>query len=211
VAVAYQYSTCPVHGLQPHITEQPNHVLHLLLTLMTGIWALAWIYVAVRRRPMQCQACVGQLLGAHTPLALPPASAPGVPPPRIHETSALRHIPVTVVADSVAGLYVTVRNQRDEVVKLLWDDSTCTGPNGRTLGRLIKKGIGVAGPQAATPIVPGATLVESCVPEGGLPMASNGQGALYLVFETALGKETWQASVHFGIAGEPQGGDAYRS
>jgi hypothetical protein len=210
VAVAIQYSTCPVHGLQPHVTEQPNHPLHLVLTLFTGVWLVVWIVLALKQRPMQCQACAGHLLGGAGHPALPPASPPGVPPPRIHETSALRHIPVTVVADSVAGLYVTVRNQRDEVVKLLWDDSTCTGPNGRTLGRLIKKGIGLIGPQAATPIVPGATLVETCLPEGGLPMAQNGQGALYIVFETALGKETWQASVHFGIAGEPQAEGVYR-
>jgi hypothetical protein len=207
MAVVVQFQTCPVHGLQPHVTDQPNHPLHLVLTLVTGVWLFVWIALAVKSRPSQCQACLGMLVGGGQRL-LP--AAPGLPPPRIHETSDVRHVQVTLVADSAAGLYVTVRNHRSEVIRLMWDDSTCTGPGGRTLGRLIKKGASRSAPQAPTPIVPGATLVDTCVPEGGLPMAASGHGQIYVVFETALGKETWQARVTFGLGEEPAQGDAYR-
>ena len=41
--------------------EQPNHVLHLLITfLLCGLWIPFWIYAAVKSRPWLCQQCGGE-------------------------------------------------------------------------------------------------------------------------------------------------------
>ena len=39
--------------------QTPNHVLHLLLTLVTGLWAIVWLAVSLQRPPYQCSRCGG--------------------------------------------------------------------------------------------------------------------------------------------------------
>lgn len=48
----------------PHCREQvmaigkrPNHILHLILTLLTGLWAIVWLVIALRRGPVACSRC----------------------------------------------------------------------------------------------------------------------------------------------------------
>lgn len=50
---------CPV-CLRNVMTHEngPNHILHLILTLVTGgLWIIVWIVVAARRRPQNCTVC----------------------------------------------------------------------------------------------------------------------------------------------------------
>ena len=35
--------TCGKNTL--HVGQKPNHILHLLLTLVTGVWAVVWVYM----------------------------------------------------------------------------------------------------------------------------------------------------------------------
>lgn len=210
MALVTRLQQCAIHGLQPHTVDQPNHLLHGILTLCTGVWGFVWIYVTVKAQPAQCQSCVSHLLRTTPSVpALPPGSGAVVPPPRVNPGPELPNLVISVVADSTAGLFVTVRNDRADPVRVLWDESTATAPGGRSLGRLIKAGGSASGVQPASPVVPGATLVESCVPEHGLPVGVTGHGQLYLVLDTEAGKETWKAGLVFGVPPRA-GGDAYR-
>ena len=40
--------------------QTPNHILHLLLTLVTaGVWAIVWLLLALQRAPYRCSRCGG--------------------------------------------------------------------------------------------------------------------------------------------------------
>lgn len=32
------------------LRNQPNHYLHLALTFLTGVWAIAWLYITLKSR-----------------------------------------------------------------------------------------------------------------------------------------------------------------
>ncbi len=41
-----------------HIQQTPNHILHLLLTVVTGgLWAIAWIIISLSSKNPQCTVC----------------------------------------------------------------------------------------------------------------------------------------------------------
>lgn len=42
-----------------HIKQTPNHILHLLLSLVTGFWVIVWILVAINTRDSNCTICGG--------------------------------------------------------------------------------------------------------------------------------------------------------
>jgi len=64
---------------RPHLQDQPNHVLHAVLTFFTGgLWALPWIAFALQNRPARCAKC-GTLRDAGQVLALPPGQPPKTP------------------------------------------------------------------------------------------------------------------------------------
>jgi cytochrome b561 len=41
-----------------HTQRTPNHVLHLLLSVLTaGLWIVAWIIVSIRSKDARCEQC----------------------------------------------------------------------------------------------------------------------------------------------------------
>lgn len=52
--------------------QRPNHILHLLLTLLTaGLWVIVWIIVSARVEEYHCTRC-GGLIGRETVAPPPP-------------------------------------------------------------------------------------------------------------------------------------------
>jgi len=44
------------------IGSRPNHVLHLILTILTGgLWLIVWIILALRRGSLRCVRCGADL------------------------------------------------------------------------------------------------------------------------------------------------------
>jgi len=59
----YHTSVCPTHGPVYATANTPNHILHLLLTLVTfGVWLVVWIALTVMPKSYRCPQC-GQRLG----------------------------------------------------------------------------------------------------------------------------------------------------
>jgi hypothetical protein len=50
---------CPnCNDVRPFRRNVPNHVMHLLLTLLTmGFWLIVWILVALSSEPYICTTC----------------------------------------------------------------------------------------------------------------------------------------------------------
>jgi hypothetical protein len=124
---------------------------------------------------------------------------------------------VTVEPDGFAAWTVRAKNARDVPVKIVWDESTFVDAQGRSFGRLIRgrtRVIDDAKPQPPSVVVPDAYIVEWCIPEGldsagpkvtpegnrdysGMDPVRKGVGRMLIVFETASGKETWEANLSF--------------
>jgi hypothetical protein len=52
------------------LRDKPNHILHLILTIVTlGLWALVWIVVAARKSnaPARCSHCGTALQKVYVP------------------------------------------------------------------------------------------------------------------------------------------------
>ena len=39
--------------------DKPNHLIHLLLTVMTGIWIFVWLFLTLRSGSWRCDHCGG--------------------------------------------------------------------------------------------------------------------------------------------------------
>ncbi len=37
--------------------ERPNHLFHLLLTVITGLWAVVWFVLSIKNTPWRCAKC----------------------------------------------------------------------------------------------------------------------------------------------------------
>jgi len=125
----------------------------------------------------------------------------------------VREVPgldVSVAPSGNVGWQVNVRNTGSSSTKLVWDESTYVSTSGKTLGRLLRgqtKKIHSDRAQPPTPIPPGSTLSEWCVPEDhadvvgwGNPKVDNPEaaGRLILVFEFDGGqKKRWEGSVSY--------------
>lgn len=49
---------CPTHGPVLARAKGPNHILHLLLTIVTaGLWAIIWIFACMGKRDWRCPVC----------------------------------------------------------------------------------------------------------------------------------------------------------
>lgn len=49
---------CKHCGEQVMVVRQgPNHVLHLILTLITGVWVFVWLWLAIFSGPWRCTKC----------------------------------------------------------------------------------------------------------------------------------------------------------
>ena len=44
--------------------DRPNHILHLLLTLLTGVWLIVWIVLAARSKGPICSRCGSPTISA---------------------------------------------------------------------------------------------------------------------------------------------------
>jgi len=43
---------------RPHVQEVPNHVVHIVLTVVTGgLWAIPWALIAMNEKPAVCGKC----------------------------------------------------------------------------------------------------------------------------------------------------------
>lgn len=56
---------CPNHGKVLAVQETPNHILHLILSLITGgLWLIVWIVLLMKGSPLRCPACGSVTSGA---------------------------------------------------------------------------------------------------------------------------------------------------
>ena len=55
---AVEYHNCPLCGVQPFNAEKVNHILHLILSILTGgLWLVVWIFLAISRDAPTCAKC----------------------------------------------------------------------------------------------------------------------------------------------------------
>lgn len=53
---------CPRCKAQVMVRQQtPNHILHLLLTLLTCFWGIVWAAIAMGHEPWRCVHCGSQV------------------------------------------------------------------------------------------------------------------------------------------------------
>jgi hypothetical protein len=139
-----------------------------------------------------------------------------------HESVSAAHgvdgLEVTARPSGNVGYTICVTNRTRETVKLLWDESSYVASDGRSLGRLIRgqtRQMDTAKAQPPSPIAPGATFEEWCVPEGhveyvgvhygvfggwAVPKVANPHASarLLLSFEMEDGRrDRWEGSVRF--------------
>jgi len=94
---------------------------------------------------------------------------------------------------------ITVANRQAAAVKILWDESSYVGADGKSRGRLVRgetRRIDVGKPQPPTPVAPNATIEESVIPESyasdvRASLEPDEKGTMYLVIESSTGKHTW--------------------
>lgn len=48
---------CPTHGSVLARAKGTSHLLHLVLTLLTGVWLFVWIVLAMRKKDWRCPVC----------------------------------------------------------------------------------------------------------------------------------------------------------
>jgi hypothetical protein len=48
---------CGTHGQVLAVGNTPNHILHLLLSIVTGFWLIVWLVLSIRARPYRCPQC----------------------------------------------------------------------------------------------------------------------------------------------------------
>lgn len=126
---------------------------------------------------------------------------------RVYEVDGLDAVSVRAWPTSRAAFVVEVRNDEDERIRLLWDDSTMT-INGKSFGRLLRgetQLINKSQPQPPMPIPPGVTVREFAIAESlsfdtsaDLTLVrGDAHGQLSIVFETADGEQTWVGDIAF--------------
>jgi len=121
-------------------------------------------------------------------------------------------ITVDLAPETDIAWTVTVTNQTDDVVSIVWDRSAFVGSSGRSWGRLVPgetRRMDVSAPHPPTPVVPHATAHELAVPMElahlyGDPVSPkrrrifesevNG-GRVVLVLQMPSGEQTWQATL----------------
>ena len=58
MSIQKQPKLCVNHGQVLAQREAPNHVLHLLLSLVTlGLWLVVWLLVSMKHNPWVCPYC----------------------------------------------------------------------------------------------------------------------------------------------------------
>ena len=59
MSVALQMMKCQQCGKATrHVGNRPNHILHLLLSLITvGLWLIPWFLISAASGGMSCEAC----------------------------------------------------------------------------------------------------------------------------------------------------------
>lgn len=58
MAVVEKPGMCPNHGPVLARAKGPSHILHLLLTLVTGgLWAIVWIFACMGKKDWRCPTC----------------------------------------------------------------------------------------------------------------------------------------------------------
>ena len=49
---------CPEHGNVLARAKGTNHILHLLLTIVTGgLWAVVWLFASMGKKDWRCPSC----------------------------------------------------------------------------------------------------------------------------------------------------------
>ena len=128
---------------------------------------------------------------------------------------AVEGVAVTVAPNGVSGWIIGVENRRDDQVLVLWDESSFVADDGISRGRLVRGQtirIDLGRTQPASPVAPGARIIEFVVPEAiadyvpprpandqksvqintAQPSVSRGVGRMIIMFETRAGKELWE-------------------
>ncbi len=118
---------------------------------------------------------------------------------RSKSSDPLGKIEVKLESNGEGMWNVTVANHQAAAVKILWDESSYVGADGKSLGRLVRgetRRIDVGKPQPPTPLAPNATIEEDVLPESyasdvKASLEPDEKGTMYLVIETNTGKHTW--------------------
>lgn len=128
---------------------------------------------------------------------------------RVRTAAPVQGVDVAVMPVGYVSFQVMIDNHLPEAVRVLWDESSYVDTDGATRGRLLRgetRRIHDDREQPATPIAPGASLTQWCVPEAlserieagpVLKPATPGAGKFYVVIETPAGKQTWVGAVTF--------------
>lgn len=150
-----------------------------------------------------------------------------LPPRPQHKMTMVRDVPgvrVIVAPAEVSAWIVSVENNRDAPVSLVWDESTFVDSKHRSYGRLLRGQTriqDVTKPQMNSPIAAGAFISEWCVGESGpanafvesmdkarnrkvsLPDAvTKGAARLLLTFDGGNGRELWIGELAFEQPGK---------
>lgn len=116
---------------------------------------------------------------------------------------AVDEIEVRAEPDGVVGWTFAVKNRTGDQIAIVWDESTFVGADGVSRGRLIRgktRRINDASAQPASPVAPGATMIEWAVPDTMLdkwsyveqvPQSAR-RGTIRLVIQAADRKLTWE-------------------
>jgi hypothetical protein len=141
--------------------------------------------------------------------ALPPPDPPSKRGPSMETVTVQAAIPgvvIHVAADGAAGWKLTVRNDTDDNVQLLWDESSFVSGAGASLGRIVpgntRRG-DVAHQHPPTPIAVHSSFTEHGVPEQIAEDSLFGYdfreqldgGRLYIAIQIGSGKRTWVGTI----------------
>ena len=58
MAIIEKRGRCPIHGDVLARANTPNHILHLLLTVVTGgLWVVVWLWLSIGPKSWRCPSC----------------------------------------------------------------------------------------------------------------------------------------------------------
>ena len=146
-----------------------------------------------------------------------PKSDPIVRNDIVTQSRAIDGVTIEARPFGAKGWMIGLKNETPDTVRIVWDESTYVNPAGASLGRLIRgetRLMHSGQAQPSTPVAPGATVIEWCLPEGQISKyspdnPSSGMGRIVLTVDTVQGKKTWEGAVWFdgnSVATTPDAG-----
>lgn len=122
----------------------------------------------------------------------------------VDATTPIAGMTITLEADGTAGWKLTARNDTDDMLSLVWDESSFVTGDGKSWGRLVPgvtRMLDVEKSHPAAPLAPHSSVTELVIPQ--VMVAYNeplfeydarrelNSGRLYVVVQSAAGKKPW--------------------